>query len=209
MPVAPVDESAFRAPRLDFDIDVEAVAAGVPAGATTKGMYFNRALRLAPPELYEDEILAKAGIELQRFVPFRDYPWTDFFRIAATVGQLIVGEGKVSAGLRKVGLSFYPEFAESVAGKVVFGLLGRYADRVIPLGPKAWSMSATLGQISGESMGDCHYRYHFDGFPAAVAESMSLGIIDGALAFCDAQGQYRIAVLDDMRCVIDIRWSEG
>lgn len=208
MSVALADESVFRAPRLDFDIDVEAVVARVPADATTKGMYFNRALRLAPSELYEDEILAKAGVELQRFVPFRDYPWTDFFRIATTVGQLVVGEGRVSAGLRQVGLSFYPEFAESVAGRVVFGLLGKYADRVIQLGPKAWSMSATLGQISGESMGDCHYRYHFEGFPAAVAESMSLGIIDGALSFCSAKGAYEIAVIDDMRCVIDIRWSE-
>nr|WP_255216687.1 DUF2378 family protein [Pseudenhygromyxa sp. WMMC2535] len=171
-------------------------------------MFINRALRLAPAEYYEDEIITRAGVELQRFVPFRDYPWTDFLRIIATVGEMIVGEGQVSEGLREVGRSFYPEFASSVAGKVVFGLLGAYADRVIPLGPKAWNMSANLGNVSGESMGDRYYRYHYEGFPSLVVESMSLGVIEGALAFCQARGDYQIAVIDEMNCVVDIRWDD-
>lgn len=208
MGAAPHSEPTFRPLRRDFDVDLEAIVDLVPDTATTKGMFVNRALRLAPSEVDEEDVLTLAGAKLQRFIPFRDYAWTEFIRICAAVGELSVGEGRRSEGLRFVGHSFYPEFAESVAGKVVFGFLGRYADRVIPLGPKAWTMSATLGAITGESVGDRHYRYHFEGLPSDIVESLSVGIIEGALSFCGVEGEFLIKVLGPTKSVLDIRWSE-
>lgn len=207
MPVKLPPDHEFVAPREDFPVDLDSFLSLVPDGAIVKGMFMNRTLSQAPPEFDEDEILERAGLDNQRFVPFRDYTWVDFIKLVATVGELLVGEGKTAAGMRRVGRSYYPEFAQSLAGKVTFGLLGRNADRVMALGPKAWNMSATLGEVSGETLGDCHMRYHFAGYPADVAETLGVGVLDGALDFCHSEGSFEFARVDIMNSVVDVRWT--
>lgn len=197
----------FRPPRPNYEVDVDRIVAAVPGGATTKGMFINRTLRLARG-IDDETILAQAGVELQRFIPFRDYAWRDFFRIAHTVARLRSPELPDNQRLREVGHAYHPAFAESLAGKLLFGRLMRSPSRVLDLAPKAWAMSSTLGALRAESMGDCHYRHHIDGIPLDVTESVLLGVLEGSLIYCDVEAEIAVAVLAEDRAVFDIRWTE-
>jgi len=200
-----VAEPSFHPPRLKFELDIEAILAAAPATATARGRYLTRTLDMRPEGLSEEEVLHQAGIPFKRFVPFQAYPWTEFFRLACAVASLL-DEDSVSAGLRTVGRSYYPDFANSVTGKIVFGLLGRNIEKVIPLAPTAWSLSGTFGKIHAQPLGSRHYRYHFEDYPSPVAESLFAGILEGLITHCNSSGTIGFVGVGEMESMFDIRW---
>ena len=197
-------ERVFAAPRTRFDIDVESLVEMVRPGVTTKGMFLSRILAVADAD-DEDALLLAAGLEPQRVVPFADYPWPAFLRLAVAVAD-VRWPGRRAVGLREIGRTLYAEFAESLAGRMTFGALWRNADRVIAVGPKAWNMSGVPGRVEGISVGDRHYQYRFVGQPADVAETLAVGIVEGALHLCGEVAQLGFARDDAMDSVVDIRW---
>jgi uncharacterized protein (TIGR02265 family) len=206
MLIALAGERPFAPPRTKFELDLDAIAARLSGTAVTKGMFFNRALTLVPEPGDDEQILRAAGLADSRFVPFNNYPWMDFIRLCCAVSDVIASNR--AAGLRQIGRTFYAEFADSLAGRVTFGLLRNNADRVISLGPKAWNMSGVPGEVVGESIGDCHYRYHFNDYPAELCETMAVGVLEGALIECNEVPRILFGCADPMHSVLDIRWGE-
>jgi uncharacterized protein (TIGR02265 family) len=200
-------EQPFATPRTKFELDLDAIATRLSGRPTTKGMFFSRALSLVPGQADDEPILRAAGLEESRFVPFNSYPWIDFVRLCCAVADVI--STSRAAGLRKIGRTLYSEFADSLAGRVTFGLLRNNADRVISLGPNAWNMSGIPGEVVGESVGDCHYRYHFIDYPAEIAETLAVGVLEGALVECDEVPRILFGCADPMHSVLDIRWGEA
>lgn len=207
MQVVIASEQEFASPRGRFDFDVDELIARVPATSTTKGMFFNRCLSLAKDH-DEDELLRAAGIEERRFVPFTDYPWAQFIRLAVAVAK-VIGNGSVTIGLREVGRALFEEFADSLVGHVTFGVLRNNADKVIGLGAKAWNMAGIPGRVHGESCGDRHYRYHFLAYPAELTETVAIGVLDAALRSCGEVPRLRFARANKMNSVVDIRWAQA
>lgn len=207
MLIALAGERPFVSPRIKFELDLDSIAARLSGTPMTRGMFFTRALSLVPEQMDEEPILRAAGLEEVRFVPFNNYPWMDFIRVCCAVGDVIASGRAV--GLRQIGRTLYSEFADSLAGRVTFGLLRNNADRVISLGPKAWNMSGIPGEIVGESIGDCHYRYHFNEYPAEITETLAVGILEGALVECDEVPRILFGCADPMHAVLDIRWGDA
>jgi uncharacterized protein (TIGR02265 family) len=206
MLIALPGERPFATPRTKFELDLDAIAARLSGAPTTKGMFFNRALSLLPDPTDDESIIRAAGLAESRFVPFNGYPWMDFVRLCCAVADVIAP--RRSAGLRQIGRTLYSEFADSLAGRVTFGLLRNNADRVISLGPKALSMSGIPGEVVAESIADCHYRYHFSGYPAEIAETLTVGVIEGALVECNEIPRILFGCADPMHAVLDIRWGD-
>jgi uncharacterized protein (TIGR02265 family) len=207
MLIALAGERPFGTPRTKFELDLDAIAARVPGTATTKGMFFTRALSQLPRQIDDEPILRAAGLEESRFVPFNSYPWIDFIRLCCAIADVMAPSRPV--GLRKIGRTLYSEFADSLAGRVTFGLLRNNADRVISLGAKAWNISGAPGEVVGESIGDCHYRYHFNDYPAEITETLAVGVLEGALVECDEIPRILFGQADPMHAVLDIRWGEA
>lgn len=205
MQVALASDQEFAAPRTHLEIDVEGILARVPASAMSKGMFLNRCLAIAESH-DEDELLRAAGIETPRIVPFADYPFAQFFRLAVAVAN-VIAEGRTAVGLRQVGRTLYDEFADSLVGRMTFGVLRHNADRVIGIGAKAWTMSGIPGRVHSQSLEDQHYRYHFIEYPAEVAETVAIGVLEGALYSCGEVPRLTIAHADLMHSIIDIRWG--
>lgn len=205
MRVALAQNQAFAAPRTRFEVDIEDIVARVPDTVTSKGMFFNRCLALARDH-DEVALLRAAKLEVERFVPFADYPWVDLMRLSVAVADAICN-GRTVAGLREVGRSMYDEFADSLAGQMTFGLLRHNADRVLGLGAKAWMMSGVPGRITNESIADRHYRYHFSDYPSDVTETLAIGVLEGALHSCGEVAKLGIVRVDAMNSVVDIRWG--
>ncbi|MFO7564926.1 MAG: DUF2378 family protein [Enhygromyxa sp.] len=205
MQVAIASDQEFAAPRTRFEIDVEGIIARVPESVTAKGMFFTRCLALAEGH-DEDQLLRAAGIEVPRLVPFVDYPWASFLRLSIVVADAIC-EGQTSVGLREIGRALYEEFADSLPGRMTFGVLRHNADRVIGLGAKAWNMAGIPGRIHSQSVGDQHYRYHFIDYPSDVTETLGIGVLEGALHSCGEVPRLSFARADAMNAIIDIRWG--
>jgi uncharacterized protein (TIGR02265 family) len=205
MATPPRAELSFVAPRTRFEIRVESVTSQVSDSIMSRGMFFNRCLGLIEGQDVE-AVLRDAGLDEQRFVPFGNYPWTDFFRLAVAIANMICN-GRTAAGLREIGRTLYTEFAESLAGRMLFGVFTTNADRVIGLGSKAWMMSGTPGLVTTESIGDRHYRYHFTDYPADVAETLAVGILEGALHHCGELAVIGFARVSETHAVIDVRWG--
>jgi uncharacterized protein (TIGR02265 family) len=205
MLIALAGERPFATPRTKFELDLDAIAVRLSGAPTTKGMFFTRALSLVPGPTDDEPIIRAAGLDETRFVPFNSYPWMDFIRVCCAVSDVIAPQR--AAGLRKIGRTLYTEFADSLAGRLTFGLLRNNADRVISLGPKAWNMSGVPGEIVGESVGDCHYRYHFNDYPAEITETLAVGVLEGALVECNEIPRILFGCADPMHAVLDIRWG--
>ncbi len=191
---------------MEFELDLERVARMVPNTIMCKGVFINQTLRLSQDQFDDEEILRMAGVPLQRFVPFRDYPWIDFFRIAAVVGQVISDGASLSHSLRMMGRTYFSQFSEGVPGTLLFGALACSPDLIIPLGPKAWRMANNFGSLRAESMGDRHYRYHLYGQPTEVVESIHVGVLEGVFEHCSLDVSLQLAAVDEMTSIIDFRW---
>jgi hypothetical protein len=117
-------------------------------------------------------------------------------------------DGRHAAGLRHIGRTLYSEFSDSLVGRTIFGLLRNNADRVAGLGPTAWKVGGIPGEVVGESVGDCHHHHHFIGYPAEIAETLAVGVTEGALAQCNVRPRVLFAAADDMNSILDVRWDE-
>lgn len=206
MLIALAEDQPFVAPRVNFELDLEDIISRVEGIPKTKGMFFNRTLKLVAGRADERDIITAAGVKDDHFIPFRDYPWVDFLRLNCAVSDVIY-DGRRSAGLRHIGRTLYATFADSLPGQVTFGLLRNNADRVLSLGAKAWNMSGVPGEVVSESVGDRHYRYHFVGFPSEVVETLGVGVLEGALAECNEVPQLLFGFADPLHTVLDIQWG--
>jgi len=206
MLVALAPDHEFTTPRTQFEPDIEDIFARVPASITTKGMFFNAALTLAEDPVSADDLLRAAGLEPERLLSFTDYPWVDFLRLNVAIGDLLCA-GDRAIGMRRVGRTLYSEFADSPVGRMLFGLLRYNADRVIGMGATAWNMSGGPGEVQAVSVGDCHYHYHFSGYPSDVTETLGIGVLEGALHACNEVARVSFARADAMHGVVDIQWG--
>src|SRR5690606_33935459 len=118
-----------------------------------------------------------------------------------------IGSGHTALGLREIGRAQYDEFADSLDGQVILGLLRHNADRVSGQGVKAWNMAGIPSRVHSESIEERNYRYHFENYPAELVETVSIGVLEGALHSCGEVSRLSYARADLMRSVIDIRWG--
>jgi uncharacterized protein (TIGR02265 family) len=208
MLIALEGEHPFVAPRTQFELDLDDILARIEGAPETKGMFLNRTLALVEGHADEREVISAAGLDEDHFIPFRGYPWVDFLRLTCAVSDVLYPNRR-AAGLRHIGRTQYATFADSLPGRLTFGLLRNNADRVISLGAKAWNMSGIPGEVFSESVGDRHYRYHFAGYPAEIVETLGVGAIEGALAECHEVPRILFGYSDPMHAVLDIQWGDA
>lgn len=200
----PTHNLEFRAPD-PSRLNVDAVLARVPSTATVKGLFMETLLQDIDSSERE-QLLARAGITFRRYTTFYDYPYSDLLRLERVLAQRAHPELAEGEGIRKLCSAFYEAFAQTMAGRVVFGVLGRNARRIMPLGPKGWKICVGMGRVESEVVGDTHVRYHFHDYPGLI-EAADVGVVEGALGFCRVQGTIAIAEIREGDAVLDIRWT--
>lgn len=200
----PTHELVFAPPdynRLDFD----AALAAIPDKATVKGLFMQALLQAV--EAHEQcDIMEAAGVPERRYTGFHDYPFRELVLIERALARRLHPDIPEGPAIRQLTTRFYAAFAETVAGRVLFGVLGRDARRVIPLGPRGWKICVGMGRVEGEVVAENHVRYHFHDY-FGPAEAGDIGVVEGALRFCGVKGQAEIARIDRGNFVFDIKWS--
>jgi uncharacterized protein (TIGR02265 family) len=201
----------FAAPRIDREIDVDAMLARLPPGIATKGLTIKAALdRLhARPDLAEwtdERVLAGAGMPLQRPGLLQDIPWADYLRLTVLVAGLLRGPDRVPEGLREIGRGMYGAFGETLVGRMLFGTLGRNFGRVLMMGPNGWRVCDNFGDVRAEQLPGQHVQYHFSTYPIEIVETTFVGTIEGACEWHDVAAELLIASADDCHTVVDLTW---
>jgi uncharacterized protein (TIGR02265 family) len=203
----PRDTWNYKPVDSDHHADVEALVKRLPPGASVKGMFIEHSFGLAKQAgVPREQIEQQAGVPPRRYMPFLDYPYADYIRISLPVARTLYPRVKSARGLRMLGLGLYPMFAGTVLGRVLFGAFEHDAARILPIGMKGWQLSLNFGSTETQQLGPRHVRYHFTGMPALL-DTMSLGVVEGALTACGVRGTVLYAEKDPANASYDIRWE--
>ncbi len=202
-------DPAFVAPDWDSGFDFGQARAALPEGSTCTGMYIERVLQEADGLGVREDVCRAASLSHPRYTMFRSYPYAEFVSVLEHVTPRMKGQDgqvlPVRRALFELGLTFYPMLAATLAGRVVFGVLGRDTARVLSVGPKGWQMSINFGQVEAHKDSERRYIYRFRNMPAFL-DTVTLGVFEGAIRMTGQRGSYRIARRDIGDMDIEITW---
>lgn len=194
----------FREARDDYAFELSDVLAAVRPDASVKGLFLQTVVDRVGDRA---ALFARARVPDRRIVPFLDFPYHDYMRVLVAAAEMLHPDVPRTVALRRFHHPFYEAFAETLPGRVIFGVLGRDASRILPVGPRGWQVNLKhLGEVRGHTVGPRHVRYEYSGYPALVCECCDVGVVEGALAFLGERGQVRIRTPRPDHAELDITW---
>jgi uncharacterized protein (TIGR02265 family) len=110
--------------RLAGSIDAEAIVASIPKSFLVKGMFFARLLAQLGPGYAAVEPRLEAAPRLGRYLPFSDYPQTDYVRVSTVTAQKLFPNVPLREAMRLLGREDFSVFAASTLGKVILAVVG-------------------------------------------------------------------------------------
>ena len=129
--------------------DVEAEIRSIPQGYGVKGMFFDRLLVVLGADFETVRATLDKPPERGRYVGFRDYPGTDFVRLAAAAARKAFPHLGLREAIRCLALDDFRVFADSTLGKVTLAVASdaRAVLKKVPfiyrnLAPGDWDISA-------------------------------------------------------------------
>lgn len=194
-------------PRFDRALNVEEHIRLLPDGAACKGLFFNDPIERLRKVAPSHPLLVGSGLAGRRYVPFFDYPYSDFMRLLAGTAQAVYPSVPLGEGLRRLGRAGYEALLRSQVGKVMFGVFGSSFADVVRMGARGWSVSINFGKVDVEVVGPQHVRYRFERLPAFL-ETYQVGVVEGAMNVCKVQGEILVHLPDPSNGSFDIRWRE-
>lgn len=195
----------FRRPRDEYRFELEEALATVSPEATVKGLFLQSVIDRVPDRA---ALFRRAGLPDRRIVPFLDFPYHHYIQVLVAAAETLHPGVPRTVALRRFHLNYYETFAETLPGRVMFGVLGRDAERVMPIGPRGWQVNLkNAGDVRGTSLGPRHVRYVFAHYPALICECCDIGVVEGALRFFgESEREVRIRTPRIDHTEIDIRW---
>lgn len=187
--------------------DFDAIRKALPPDATCSGMYLERSLAAMEEFGARAKVVAGAPEIRASYSMFRKYPYLEYVAVMEVSSRFVAEREGISIreSLRRLGQSYYPMLANTLAGKVVFGVLGRDPERVFAIGNKGWEMALNFGNVRVQRLEDRHYLYQFVDTPTFV-DTTSVGILEGAAQFLGVDARVRIDFVDAGNAVLELRW---
>jgi uncharacterized protein (TIGR02265 family) len=191
----------FVEPDWNAPIDFNERLAATPAKANVRGMFLQLLMQGLGPE-------ATAQVRDRRYVAFKNYPMRDYIELLALSCKS--GQSRFSAAerVRQLGKAVYPNYANTITGTAIFAVAGRNYRRVLELCPAAYRIASDVSEVTVRSISDDH----------AVVELRNLwnlpdyhqvGIFEGAMQVCGAQGNIRVQTLGFGDADFDITWRSA
>jgi uncharacterized protein (TIGR02265 family) len=198
----------FRVPDWSAPLDFAAARAALPDGATCSGMYVEQVLALAGRKGARERVAEAAKLSKTSYSMFRNVPYAHFVDVLeAAVPVLDEGGTRTSREvLRRIGQTFYPMLAATLAGRVVFGVMGRDPDRVLAIGHKGWQMALNFGEVTVEKVASHTFHYRFRDTPAFL-DTATIGVLEGAGDALGVKTEVTIDLQDIANAVLEIRWA--
>lgn len=141
----------------------------------------------------------------RRYVSFRNYSQREFMELASSAALALSPDMPLRQGLRLLGRSAYPAFSQTLIGKVMFGVLGGDIEMTLLNGPKAYETILSVGTAETVVLEPgtvlCRLRdVH------TFVDSYQVGVWEGALHGCGADGDIRVKKFDHANADFLIRY---
>lgn len=195
----------FVTPDFSTDLEPGPHLERVPPDALCKGMFFHdvmKAVHRVSPDA-EQELIPLMG--RRRYLAFKDYPLREHMELTARAVKLLYPNLPSREGMRRLGWLAYPTFAESMVGRVIFGILGQDLDQIYEVGPRSFEVSMTRGRAVAYRMGEQHWRYELTDI-FGYLDTYYVGVLEGPLRHYHHVPDVRIRLDTPSDGVMDIRW---
>ena len=187
---------------LQGDVDLDETIKNIPAGFTTKGMFFTRYVAALGAEW--EELLpsltdpAKHG----RYHAFENYPLRDYVRVFDRVARARF-PGSTREAFRLLARGEVEVFSDSTLGKVTFALL-RDPGATLLRFPDLFRIMTRASDLNARRLGDrqvvvTYPRYH-------GASEQALGLVEGLVQSFDEKPRVEVTTGPDRRLVFDVTW---
>ena len=143
---------------------------------------------MSPSELFH-----LAGFPERRYVGFRDYPAAEYLRLSVTVALAIHATAPLGEALRRIGHSAFQTASNSLVGKTLFGVYGRDFEPLLFTASRAYRVFLNFGEVTAEKAAPGLFRFTARDLPALL-ETYQVGVLEGVLHHCGAQGRVRIVI---------------
>jgi uncharacterized protein (TIGR02265 family) len=164
---------------LTGSIDVEATARGIPTTYRVKGMFFARLVEQLGDGFSQVEPQLATPPRFGRYVPFSDYPQSDYVRLTTATAQKLYPNVPLREGVRRLGRDDFNVLATSTIGKITLAAVGD-ARSVLLKAPFIYEKLAPGGwTVTGEPIDDVTVRIEFA--PVYGTWEYTLGQLEGVI----------------------------
>ncbi|MFO0554676.1 MAG: DUF2378 family protein [Polyangiaceae bacterium] len=190
--------AGFSLPSFSAPLDLDAEIAKCPSSATVKGMFIDavqkriRALNATPQ--FD-----------ARVVPFNDYSTVHQMRLLAQWARLAHRILPPREGLRRVGWSAYEDLTNSLAGRVLFGVLGRDIVAITKLASKAYAIAGSPQRATVVELADKQAIVRLEDIHLFI-DSYQIGVMEGVLRLCRLEGSVLTKRLSETSCEMCVEW---
>jgi uncharacterized protein (TIGR02265 family) len=191
----------FAEPDWYAPIDFSKRLAAIPASARVRGMF----LQLLMQSLSSQVV---AQLPDRHYVAFKNYPMREYVELLAL--SCAQGQSRLTAAarVRKLGRAVYPNYANTITGTAIFAVAGRNFRRVIELCPAAYRIACEGCEVTVRSISDEHAVIELRNL-WNLPDLHQVGIFEGAMQVCGAQGVIRVQTLGFGDADFDIGWRNS
>jgi uncharacterized protein (TIGR02265 family) len=173
--------AGFVPPELDVAVDLDALIASVEH-VQVRGMFLNAVVDRCRGD----------GVDLgPRYVAFKLYPIATHLRLIAEGTRALWPQATLRWGLWSLAQDAFGALLGSLAGRVVFGVLGADVHRVTRVVGKAYEIGGTGVSAHLLDMGDDWSHVRIEGAHGLLC-CYHVGAFLGTLAACGLDGEVRV-----------------
>jgi uncharacterized protein (TIGR02265 family) len=195
----------YETPDYTADLDVDAYIARCPADATAKGMFLTACVDLARRSAPSRTEEVFDGLSRRRWTPFLDYSLRDTMRIHTNVARIRWPREPLREGLRRFGWTAYPTFAESSAGRLLFGVLNRDFEGKFSLMSRGIAISVSHARVTPHRVGERHWRVEYEDV-FCFLDCYHVGIIEGVARAHGLTANIMVKLRSPESGTLDVRW---
>ena len=175
--------------------------------ATVRGMYIQDVRKRLAARLPGQDIDARVGLPVRRYLPFNTYPYADYLRLCAGAVPFLWPDHPPAEGLRLLGEGAYDTFLSSQIGAVLLGVFGRSFPTVARAAGKAWGVSLNFGTVEVVDVGPGQMRFEMREMPAFLG-TLQRGVILGAMKATGVVGGTVEPQMHSLSsATMDVRWN--
>lgn len=187
----------FVMPDTTGPLDVASAVERCPPEATTRGMFLVDMV----------EALKKKALPVppKTYHAFGIYPQREFITVAASAAKALHPEVREREGLRRLGRMAYPIFADTMIGKVMFGVLGNDIAAIMRVAPRGYEAVLSHGKAEVMDSGPGHARIRLSDV-ATFIDSYQVGVFEGALLSCNVVGTVKLRLESPVTGEFLVEW---
>lgn len=173
----------FHAPDFNQTVDVDAHLQRCRPEATTRGMFL--------ADIVEALKQRNLPLPAKRYQAFGSYPQREFITVAADAARHLYPGLAQKEALRRLGQLAYPTFADTMIGKVMYGVLGKDVAAIMKVAPRGYEAVLSHGRAELVQSGPKMARVRLTDV-ATFLDSYQVGVFEGAFKSCNVAGTVKV-----------------